>query len=109
MKPPRTVTLGPYRLEIVVDGAALDRKSVEFEAELSGKFDLPAQRVILSPTLAPDVLRETLLHELLHGLLVPLELGHKREERIVLTLAPALLDTLRRNPTLVRFLLETPT
>lgn len=105
VKAPRHVDVGPYRYKVVLDRAAIDRKSVEFEHALDGKFDLVGQTITLSPELGFDGLRDTLLHELLHALLVTLELDGKKEERIVLALAPLLLDTLRRNPKLVRFLL----
>lgn len=106
MKPPRHVDIGPYRYRVVVDGAAIDRKSVEFEHALDGKFDGHNQTLTISPALGFDGVRDTLLHEILHGVLVPLELNETKEERVVLFLAPALLDLLRRNGDLVAFLLK---
>lgn len=106
MKPPRTIDVGPYRLEVVVSETAIDRKSIERGAELIGRFEGDSQKITLSPNLAFDMLRETLLHEILHGLLMPLELDDKEEERIILTLSPSLLDLFRRNPKLIRFILE---
>lgn len=105
MKPPRHVDVGPYRYRIVVGTAAIDRKSVEMGSELVGKYDGVAQTITLDPTLRFDGVRDTLLHELLHALLVPLELDDKEEERIIQQLSPALLDLLRRNPKLARYLL----
>ena len=73
-----------------------------------GETQPDKQRIALRPGQAPDYLADTVLHELLHAMLAhtPLDLTHEQEEAICLTLAPALLDTLRRNAALADFLLD---
>lgn len=71
-----------------------------------GRVRLTRQRILIAERLAERQERDTLLHEVLHGLfgLVGLISDDSEEERIVGTLTPLLLDTLRRNPQLVEYL-----
>lgn len=108
-KPPATVTVGPYRISVVCTQAAIDRASMECSSELAGHFDSSAQQIRLAPDLAPDIMAESLLHEVLHAVAEaagkPLGRSSDEEERMISALAPGLLDTLRRNPDVVNYLL----
>ena len=103
MKPPPRIHIGPHT------------HAVEYDPDLytSGEFgkrDGNRARITLCPGQSPTILRDTLLHEVLHGVLdvtgIAHELGDEKEERYVRRLTPALLDLLRRNPRLVALLTE---
>lgn len=108
MKPPKTITAGPYEYVVLVDTAAMNARSVASEIGLRGETDHHTLTITLDAELSPVKLAETLLHEALHTLTTMVgivdDLGPKEEERFVARLAPVLLDLLRRNPTLVAFL-----
>lgn len=106
MKPPRFIHVGPYEYSVdqgTVAVAALD-------AGDDGSCDFHDVRITVNPARPEQVQRDTLLHEVLHaiGALTGLraELGDEAEERVVSRLGSALLDTLRRNPELVEYLLS---
>jgi hypothetical protein len=72
-----------------------------------GASRLIRQSIQLRADQGPDQQRDTLLHETIHMVaqLVDVE-GKKFDERTVNVLATQLLDTLRRNPDLVAYLME---
>jgi hypothetical protein len=107
--PPRRVTVGPVRYKVRQDAeAVLAAQRSEGNEALLGHCDAQRLIIVVDDALAAGAQREILLHELLHALTLALamqdELGEKAEELIVARLAPALLDLLRRNPKLVRWL-----
>lgn len=106
--PPATVQIGPRRYDVLLDLEELHRIEHDEGDDLYGQSDHGKLRIIVDPTLPFDQLADTLLHEVLHGLTeltgIIDDLGHKREERMVRRLTPALLDLLRRNPELVEYL-----
>lgn len=110
MKPPETITVGPYRYTVVVDDDEILRRSREQSTDLLGCAEHRQLTITLRPEQAPDMLAETLLHELLHclnemtGVTSMFDDGDSQES-FVARYSPALLDTLRRNPDLVRYLL----
>ena len=73
-----------------------------------GLTDHKTQEVLLKPGQAPDTLADTVLHEVLHCCWFNSGAASKfskdDEEFAVRSLSPLLLDTLRRNPRLVAFL-----
>lgn len=72
-----------------------------------GQCRIAEQRILIRAELGADQARDTLLHEILHGLLDVAGLMRdedEREESIVHALSPLLLDALRRNPRLVSYL-----
>jgi hypothetical protein len=101
----RTVQVGPNRYRVVLDQAAIDRIGAEGGTDLLGDTDREKLVITLSPGAAEDVVRETLLHEVLHAVFDVTGLGHeignKREEALIRRLSPALLDVIRRNPRLM--------
>lgn len=105
MNPPKLIYVGPTDVK------------VKFKRRLTtdtlvGEFIEDQTAIELRKDQSVSGLRDTLLHEALHavvylaGLRVALELTHKQEERLVVTLAPWVLALLRDNPKLVEFLLE---
>lgn len=109
-KLPASIQIGPYLVTVTRGQAAIDRQSITSGSRLAGHFDPEAQRITLDPALGPDMLAETLLHEVMHGVSEavgkPLGTDGEDEERMIRALAPVLLDTLRRNPSLAAFLLS---
>lgn len=84
-----------------------DHADLKGDIAMVGTCKIARQQILVADDLAPDQERDTILHEVLHGLLGMLNVipKNKAEERVVMTLAPILLDTLRRNPALVTYLL----
>lgn len=113
-KMPDQIIVGPITYDVVIDQAAIDRRSIDLEASLMGHHDGVTQELTLDPDLRPDQMAETLFHELLHAIchVYGVDLGGAigadggPEERAIRTLSPALVDTLRRNPELVRALIR---
>lgn len=78
------------------------------EAGVVGICGEDSQEVRYDPDIGPSVLRETVLHELLHAVWHQTTLDRlytdEQEEQVLWTLAPRLLALLRDNPELVMFL-----
>lgn len=109
MKRPDKVRVGPHRYRIRYDKDAIDLKATEHnERRLYGLTEPTAQVIHIDPTLAPDQLRDTVLHEVLHACLSLIgadeQLSPGKEERLVRALSPVLLQVLCDNPKLARFL-----
>jgi len=105
IRPPATVEVGPYVYKIGY-GDTTTRKQLGGDHGETDSNEL----VIRIAERAAGVERETTLHELLHALsdvagLVE-QYGTETDEQWCRRLAPWLLDTLRRNPKLVDFLLR---
>lgn len=106
---PKTVTIGPFKCSVVCTEYAIEKASLEEGVELDGQWQPRSQVIVIRPGMAADQEAETLVHEVLHGLMemigaeleVPLEIDR---EGLVTKLSPVLLDTLRRNPQMVRYL-----
>lgn len=108
LPPPGSVVVGPYRLTLTVDQAAIDRATVERGGnELAGSYDSSTGRIAIKPGLTPDLTADCLLHEILHAVceVAGKPLDDETEERAVSALAPTLLDTLRRNPDVTAWLM----
>lgn len=111
---PAAVTVGPYRLTVCADQAAIDRAGQVAGANLLGQHDMRSGSIALAPDLASDIEAETLLHEVLHALFDATGVGggegeetlleRDAEERLIRQCSPMLLDLLRRNPDLLAYL-----
>lgn len=103
-KPPKTVLIGHAYYEIKFD------KNISADAGALGLTGTETQRILLDPQMGPDVERETVLHEAMHGIwyqtLLDRQYRDKQEEDIIYTLAPRILELLKDNPELVEYLLE---
>lgn len=107
MKPPKTVQVGPHPYRIKFDDTRCN------DIECRGQTDADQLQIILNSKLPTSMVRETVLHELLHACLdvQGVNVGDKplldddEHERLVRGLSPILLDVLRRNRDLAAFLL----
>jgi len=102
---PDYVLIGPYRYSIVLVERVKPRGS-----ERIGRIMFRKLRIEVSNKVSVGRQQETLLHEILHGLweTVGLADGEKTsDESVIKALSPLLLDTLRRNPDVLAYLLET--
>ena len=109
MSIPDSIQIGPYRFRVEATQSAIDRQRVESGRQNRvGQLDIRHALIHVDPTLQPDVLADTLLHEVLHGVWAAVGLPEEKleAEQVVGALTPLLLDTLRRNPALVDYLLE---
>lgn len=109
--PPRRVQVGPYRLALIVDTKRLDEEAVECgkrRGEFAGRTNVADGTIYLRDDLAPDYAAETLLHELMHACFVTVgdPLNDEAEEQACSALAATLLDTLRRQPRLLAYLID---
>jgi len=103
---PEQIRVGPHTITIVSDQADMNRRSVEGKHDLDGQFDHRKNEIAVHPGQHPDQQAETLLHEILHAVFGFTKLDDlSNDEDVVNRLAPALLDTLRRNPALVMYLM----
>lgn len=109
---PLMVRVGPHRLPVVVDKSRHNELQVANDRATLGEWDSTTTEIVLSPDLAPDVMADTVLHEIMHacayfagltGGSMPLE-DEDAEELVVSALSTALLDVIRRNPDLVDYL-----
>lgn len=80
---------------------------------MHGLFRSRPQQILIRPGMAVDHEVVTVMHELLHAVTEMCGLDHRlgvsEEEDVVTTLAPALVDVLRRNPELVAYLMGSAT
>lgn len=101
MRLPRLIRVGAYRY------------AVTFKKGMGrlGETDSNKGTITLQPGQGPDYLADTLLHEVLHACwwrtfaATGLEfVSQPQEESIIAALTPTLLEVLRDNPVLVKFL-----
>jgi hypothetical protein len=104
---PASVQIGARRYSISQDADAV--RATEHRIQSSGIYGAIDHRdlsIVLAPDQAEGQLRDTLLHEVLHGVMAITGGGVDDEEELVLRITPTLLDTLRRNPELVTYLMD---
>lgn len=105
-KPPATILIGHAYFDIAFD------PHLNEDSDAVGLTGPETQRILLDPKLGPDVERETVLHEALHGIYFQAGLRlepwskDKVEEKIIWSMAPKILELLKDNPELVEYLLE---
>lgn len=106
-KPPEFVQIGPFRYVVSMDETAALKCAHESNSNwVFGAVRHKDLEIVLAPDQAKGQLRDTLLHEVLHGIIYVTGGITEGEEKIVKQLTATLLDTLRRNPDLVWFLLS---
>lgn len=108
---PSRVQIGPSRFMVDASVEAIRRERAEEGDANSGAYlHYNKQTIVVDPTMAPDAVARSLLHEVLHGLFHlagradDTRQGTLGTEQLVTVLAPLLLDLLRRNPVLVAYL-----
>lgn len=108
--PPKHVQVGPFRYRLVLDRAAIDRISAAEGDRHQGLSDTDRLVVTVDPDLHPQIVRETVVHELLHCCFSLIgasdALSHDAEESVVRRLAPVLYGALRANKGLVSWLVD---
>jgi predicted SprT family Zn-dependent metalloprotease len=94
----------------VVDEAAINKECVEARDSRFGSHDPATQTITLDPKMGPDFMAEVLLHEITHILLyhggTDEDLEKEQLERICNAVSAGLLDCLRRNPALVKYIAD---
>jgi hypothetical protein len=110
MMRPTRLQIGPhpYTVRFADDPTAVKQAMHPEEHVSEGLLGFASHQknqIVVGTMLAPSQQRDTLLHEVLHSLLVQIAMDN---ERLVWRLAPTLLDFMRRNPRAVDFLTEKP-
>lgn len=72
-------------------------------AEL-GEWDIRQAVIKYDSFVSPQVMRETILHELLHTILEHTSIDNEIHEEIIRALSPLLLSMIRTNPELIAYL-----
>ena len=102
---PTHIQVGPMRYSLVVNQAAIN----EIAPGIFGRTRNKEQSIVLAEGQGPDQEADTVLHETLHACFMTAGITDSKagtlEEEIINALSPLLLDTLRRNPDLVAYLL----
>lgn len=99
---PAKVVIGPHHYKVKV------AKPSGLSHEQYGTTEVGTTTITLAPGMSGSQQRDTFLHEVLHAVLSLTgwdhRLGDKREEQLVRSLTPALLEVLRDNPKVVKWL-----
>jgi hypothetical protein len=110
---PESVIIGPYRYAITVDHEAMERLRNRGESGggNAGTADYHQLQITIDGDMAAEMIADTLLHEIMHCCYRVSGLGRGKitEEEAIEHMTPVLLDTLRRNPAVTRYLLEDET
>ena len=105
---PTHIQVGPMRYTLAIDQAAIN----EINPTAFGRTRNKEQSIVLSAGQGPDQEADTVLHETLHACFTVAGISERMTdtlaEETINALSPLLLDTLRRNPELVAYLLDTP-
>jgi hypothetical protein len=105
---PKSIVVGAYTYSVEVDQTAIDAASREQGTRLSGSADHLRQCIALDPSLGPDALAETLMHECLHAMFQQAGchgMDNEDVERIVVLAGHQLVEFVRDNPELVAFVM----
>lgn len=101
---PQTVEIGPFTYDISIDPADIDALG----ASLFAAIDPTSLLIALEPAQDQGQMRDSLLHEILHGttFVAGLDVDIEPEvlEDVIRRMSPILLGVLRDNPDLVSFL-----
>ena len=109
MKIPDSVQVGPICYTVAHSQQAMDAYNAKHHEDCVGSAEHSAAVITLADAPSHDNKADTLLHEVLHAVLSVYNLRDKTaDEHFVALLATTLLDTLRRNPALVAYLVEVP-
>lgn len=106
---PAEVQIGPFTYDISTDPADLDAISDE---PVYAAINPSSLLIALEATQDIGQLRDSLLHEILHGVTfvagLDQDIAPEMLEEIIYRVSPVLLDTLRRNPEVLGFLVSEP-
>lgn len=106
---PESIQVGPYPYTVKI----VERLRSDSGEKLAGHARHGQGIIEIDSEQSAICMRETLLHEVLHGVCSTVGLWDEKqtytEESFIRCVTAMLLDTLRRNPALVEYLTETPT
>jgi hypothetical protein len=97
---PTKIQVGPHPYRIVYSDSRVVRLSDDTDASY-GECDTKQALITVDPSCSPSMLRDTVIHELLHAAMSLIGVGEDpgidrdAEERIVLRLSPVLLQLVR--------------
>lgn len=74
------------------------------DSDSLGEWDARNATIHYDPSQTLPVLRETILHEMLHCIFEHTGVDPDEHETLIRSISPLVLETLRRNPELVEFL-----
>lgn len=74
------------------------------DSDSLGEWDARNATIHYDPSQTLPVLRETVLHEMLHCIMEHTGIDPEEHEQLIRSVSPLLLETLRRNPELVEWL-----
>jgi len=101
------IEIGPVQYKIEHNAEAINTLRVDMDdASIRAHIHYSSSTITVDPALSASQKRLSLLHEILHGTLSGLGLHGINNEDVVTPTASSLLDTLRRNPKMVAFLME---
>jgi hypothetical protein len=104
---PKSVQVGPVRYRVEHSVEAINALRVaENDAAMRAEIRYSTAVITIDPKLEISQKRLSLTHEVLHGTLCGLGLHVINNEDVVTPIAHSLLDTLRRNPELVAYLMS---
>lgn len=105
----KSVDIGAITYAVHCSEEGIDKaRTAEREPKLAGCIFYEQCWIALDPTLPESKKREVLLHEITHGIIhnSDMTIGkNKEEEHFIRLFSRGMLDTLRRNPQLVTFLM----
>jgi hypothetical protein len=101
---PTLVQIGPLAYTITDEEHVYNKTAVDQGEALWGRIDYAKGSIVLSPEQNDAHKRLALLHEVLHGVWHLHDKAHESDEDVLRSLTADLLDTLRRNPELVAYL-----
>lgn len=98
--------IGPYAYTVVTDDQRVEDTEVRGSEFLWGFHEATTSTIVLRSCMSPDKRAEVLLHEVMHACYHVARVEPTDEESAIKTLAPMLLDTIRRNPQLRKVLFD---
>lgn len=106
---PVAIQIGPIRYQVLATTEAYNAVVARTNTHFYGHIQDGTTTITLDPDQVPDHMRWSLLHEVLHGCWHVSDPPGETftEEQAIRAICGALLDTLRRNPALVAYLMAT--
>lgn len=102
---PTTIIVGPYEYTVRLDKDRIEELEKESGDELYGMTTHNLLEIAVHPHMHNTLIKETLLHEVLHAVLYVTGISHGMsdddEEQLIRSLSPCLFMLLRDNPGLV--------
>lgn len=108
MSVPASVQIGPYAYDVILESIDIESTDVDVhEFQALGTVNPASLTIHIEPDQHPMMMRNTVLHEVIHAIRnLTGEAGDGDEETFVSSTSALLLDTLRRNPVLVAYLVD---